>query len=43
MVFLRDEETATRWAEEEDGSRDVFDLSDAIEFAAAFFRPLLDS
>ena len=43
MVFLRDEETATRWAGEERGSRDIFVLGDAIEFAAAYFRPLLDA
>jgi len=43
MVFLRDEETATAWAEEESGRRDVFRLRDAIRFAGDFFRPLLGS
>jgi hypothetical protein len=43
MVFLRDEETATRWVQAERGRRDVFRLRDAIRFAGDFFRPLMDS
>ena len=41
MVFLRDEETASRWADDEAEARDVFGLAEATEFAAKFFCPLL--
>jgi hypothetical protein len=42
MIFLRDEETANRWTETEQGHRNAFVLAGAVELAAAFFRPLLD-
>ncbi len=42
MVFLYDRATAEAWQQEDPGHIEIFDLPDAVEFAAAFFRPLLD-
>ncbi|MGB5541412.1 MAG: alkylmercury lyase family protein [Gammaproteobacteria bacterium] len=42
MVFLYDRATAGAWQQEDPGHIDIYNLPDAVEFAAAFFRPLLD-
>ncbi|HUT40138.1 MAG TPA: alkylmercury lyase family protein [Gammaproteobacteria bacterium] len=42
MVFLYDRAMAEAWRQEDPGHIDIFDLPDAVHFAAAFFRPLLD-
>ena len=41
MVFLGDAEIAQRWQQQDSDSTDLFELPDAVRFAAAFFRPLL--
>lgn len=41
MVFLRDRVTAGDWQGDSPGTTDVFSLPEAVEFGAAFFRPLL--
>ena len=42
MVFLKDLETARQWQGDELESIALFCLSDAIDFGAAFFMPLLE-
>jgi len=39
-VFLQDRATAAAWHQEDRGNISTFDLPDAVELAAAFFRPL---
>lgn len=41
MVFLGDPETAQRWQQQDSENTDLYELPDAVRFAAAFFRPLL--
>jgi mercuric reductase len=41
MVFLGDAEIAQRWQQQDSDNTDLFELPDAVRFAAAFFRPLL--
>ncbi len=41
MVFLRSAVTAQQWLAESDCDRDIFSLSEAVEFASRFFSPLL--
>jgi len=41
MVFLHDQATAEAWQQDDPGHISIFDLPDAVEFGAAFFRPLL--
>jgi hypothetical protein len=41
MIFLRDEETAREWKEEEPHARDIAALQVAVELAAAYFLPLV--
>jgi mercuric reductase len=41
MVFLYDRATAGAWQQEDPDNIDIFDLPGAVEFGAAFFRPLL--
>jgi hypothetical protein len=41
MIFLRDEETAKQWQGEEPEARDIVALQDAVEFAGAYFSPLV--
>lgn len=40
MVFLKDEETALQW-QNNDENFSIFMLNDAIEFAVKYFKPLL--
>ena len=41
MLFLRDQETAENWWQQDQTSREIFTLTEAIEFAAGFFKPLM--
>jgi len=41
MVFLGDVETAQRWQQQDSDNTDLYELPDAVRFAAAYFRPLL--
>jgi len=41
MVFLRDGAAAATWRNTAPGTRDCFNLAEAIELATAFFTPLL--
>lgn len=41
MLFFRDLATAERWLDEDAGNRQIFTLNEAIEFAAGFFKPLM--
>jgi mercuric reductase len=41
MVFLDKQATAGAWQQEDPDNISLFDLPDAVEFGAAFFRPLL--
>jgi len=42
MVFLADAETAQRWQQQDSDNTDLYELPDAVRFAAAYFRPLLE-
>jgi hypothetical protein len=42
MVFLADAETAQRWQQQDSENTSVYDLPDAVTFAGAYFRPLLE-
>jgi len=42
MVFLRDAETAQHWQQQDSDNISLFELPDAVRFAAAYFRPLLE-
>lgn len=41
MVFLRDAETAAGWRQVAPADRGVYGLAEAVEFADAFFRPIV--
>lgn len=41
MVFLGDAATAQRWQQQDSDHTDLYELPDAVHFAAAYFRPLL--
>jgi hypothetical protein len=41
MVFLAGAETAQRWQQQDSENISVYELPDAVRFAAAYFRPLL--
>ena len=43
MMFLANEEIATKWLAESPATREIFDLPSAVEFAAAFFVPLAEN
>ena len=42
MVYLRDAETAVKWQQQDSENIDIYSLPEAVEFGAAFFRPLLE-
>ena len=42
MVFLKDDETARQWQGGDTEHVTLFTIPEAINFGAAFFRPLLD-
>lgn len=41
MIFLKGRQTAERWLAVDPGNREIFDLRDAVKFAAGFFTPLM--
>lgn len=41
MIFLKHEVVAKRWLKEAADQRQIFDIHDAIDFAARFFMPLI--
>ena len=43
MMFLANEDVARQWLAESPETREIFDLSSAVEFAAGFFVPLAES
>ena len=42
MIFLKGELVANKWLDEDKEHRQIFTLSEAVEFAAGFFVPLLE-
>jgi len=42
MVFLADADTAQRWQQQDPGNTDLYELPEAVAFATAYFRPLLE-
>ena len=42
MIFLKDESVAKNWSDEDKEQRQIFTLSEAVEFAAGFFVPFLE-
>ena len=42
MIFLKGELIANQWLDEDKEHRQIFTLSEAVEFAAGFFVPLLE-
>ncbi len=42
MIFLRGENHIENWLNEDKEQREIFNLTEAVEFAAAFFKPLVD-
>jgi alkylmercury lyase len=40
MVFIKDKETAEKWKQENNCSREIYNLEETVDFAAAFFVPL---
>ncbi len=43
MIFLKGKQTADHWQTEDKDYREIFNLTDAIDFAAGFFVPLVTS
>jgi len=41
MIFLKGKQTADQWQAEDTDNREIFDLHDALDFAAGFFVPLI--
>lgn len=41
MMYLRDSKIARQWLAEDLGSREIFTLPEAVEFASEFFVPLI--
>jgi hypothetical protein len=41
MVFLNGQQIADQWQAEDAENREIFNLSDAVDFAAGFFIPLM--
>jgi len=41
MVFLADADTARHWQQQDSDNTDLFELPEAVRFAAAYFLPLL--
>ena len=41
MIFLKGRQTADQWQAEDKDNREIFNLPDAIDFAAGFFLPLM--
>jgi len=41
MMFLKGQQVADQWLAEDTENREIFNLSDAVDFAAGFFVPLM--
>lgn len=41
MVYLKDESTAQAWQQQDSDNISIYPLNEAVEFGAAFFKPLL--
>lgn len=41
MIFLKGQQVADQWLAEDAENREIFNLSDAVDFAAGFFVPLM--
>ncbi|MCW8935530.1 MAG: alkylmercury lyase family protein [Gammaproteobacteria bacterium] len=41
MIFLKDTEVAKKWLSDDVNGREIFSLTDAVEFSSRFFVPLL--
>lgn len=41
MLFLKDDQTASSWLDQNPENREVFDLDQAIDFSAGFFQPMM--
>lgn len=41
MVFIKDRKTAERWKQEDGCLREIYNLEETVDFAAAFFVPLI--
>ena len=41
MIFLKGKQTADQWQAEDTDNREIFELRDAVDFAAGFFLPLM--
>lgn len=41
MLFLKGVENAQSWLNQDTGNREIFTLAEAIEFAAGFFKPMM--
>ena len=41
MIFLKGQQVADQWLAEDVENREIFNLSDAVDFAAGFFVPLM--
>lgn len=42
MVYLKDEATAQAWQRQDSDNISIYPLAEAVEFGAAFFKPLLE-
>ena len=43
MVYLKDADTARQWQQQDSDNISIYSLDQAVEFGAAFFRPLLNT
>jgi len=41
MLFLKDTEIAEGWMREDPANREIFDMTQAMEFSAGFFKPMM--
>ena len=41
MLFLKDQQTAQDWSDQDSENREIFSLTDAVAFSAGFFVPLM--
>ena len=41
MIFLKGKQVADHWLDEDADNREIFDLNEAVDFAAGFFVPLV--
>jgi mercuric reductase len=41
MMFLKDHQTASQWLAADPANREIFDIDEAVDFGARFFKPLM--